>query len=206
MRPVSSLMSHVVKEDGTVHSTGYNHHGELGDSSRTHRSNLVHVADEAKAISAGWHHTIILGHDGSVRITGYNGHGQHGDGSKTQRHTFKQTIASGVKAIAAGGYPTYILKDDGTVSTTGHGGHGELGDGTHTLRTTFKDVATGVKAVAASYHSSMLLSQDNHEGAVRTCGRNNHGQLGDKTTSNRASFITSFTDGKMQCEGSPQAN
>jgi hypothetical protein len=46
----------------------------------------------------------------------------------------------------------------------------------------------------------MLLNAESHDGAVRSCGRNNHGQLGDKSTSNRPSFITSITDGKMKCE------
>ena len=35
--------SAVLKEDGSVHASGYNHHGDLGDSSSTHRYKFIQV-------------------------------------------------------------------------------------------------------------------------------------------------------------------
>jgi alpha-tubulin suppressor-like RCC1 family protein len=78
------------------------------------------------------------------------------------------------------------LLNDGTVWTWGYNDSGQLGDGTYNTSNKPTQVSnlTGnaVKAIAAGgWHAVALL----HDGSIWTWGRNNVGQLGDGTNTNR---------------------
>ena len=95
--------SMVLKQDGSVWTTGWNIHGQLGDGSKTDRDHFVQVIlGYAKAVAAGGKHSLVVMQDGSVWATGFNLHGQLGDGSKTGKSQFLQVISNGVEAVAAG--------------------------------------------------------------------------------------------------------
>ena len=192
----------VLTQDGSVWAAGRNNQGQLGDGTTTERHSFVKVIPGGvTAVAAGGHHTMVLKQDGSVWATGFNGYGQLGDGSKTDRHSFVKVVPSGVKAVAAAGGSTpamgthygehsMLLKKDGSVWATGDNKYGRLGDGTTTQRLSFvKVVPRGVTAIAAGgtwEGYSMVLQQD---GSVWATGRNNGGQLGDGTTTDRLSFV-----------------
>ena len=84
---------------------------------------------------------------------------------------------------------TVFIKNDGTVWTWGKNDNGQLGDGTTTQRTSPVQVPglSGIVAVAAGdAHTVALRGSD---GTVWTWGKNDNGQLGDGTTTQRTSPV-----------------
>ena len=175
----------MVKQDGSVWSTGSNAHGQLGDGTTSDRMAFVRVLVRgAEAVSAGVEHSMVLGRDGSVLVAGGNKFGQLGDGSTTSRLTFVEVLSSGAKAIAAGGYHSMVLKSDGSVWAMGYNVYGQLGDGSATTKTILQaitispmDLVDGgsTQAIAAGLFHSMVLQED---GSVWGVGSNPSGQLG----------------------------
>ena len=135
------------------------------------------------AIAAGDYHTVILKADGTVWAWGYNGYGQVGDGTTTDRAAPVQiTSLTNVIAIDAGAYHSIALKSDGTVWAWGVNSSAQLGDGTTASNsTTPKQVGTlsSVVAIAAGQYHNLVVKSD---GTVWGWGLNNHGQVGDGTT------------------------
>jgi alpha-tubulin suppressor-like RCC1 family protein len=179
--------------DGTARCWGLNDNGQLGDGTTTARLTPVAVSglSNAIAITAGYHYTCALLSNGTARCWGENNHGQLGDGTTTARLT--PVAVSGLNnavAIAAGDYHTCALLGNGAARCWGDNTYGQLGDGTTTERHTPVAVCAGgvagctstlTKAVAITagdYHTCALLS----DGTARCWGENNHGQLGDGTT------------------------
>ena len=117
----------VLKQDGTVWTTGWNQYGQLGDGTVTDCDTYQQVATNTKAVSAGTRHSVILKQDGSVWSTLFNVYGQVGDFSGNQRGIFIQVISSGVKDVSAGSFHSMALKEDGTVWAAGSNKYGQIG-------------------------------------------------------------------------------
>jgi alpha-tubulin suppressor-like RCC1 family protein len=190
-----------VKSDGTVLAWGGNATGQLGDGSIANRLTPVQVSglgpgSGVVTIVTGNGFTLALKSDGTVLAWGGNTNGQLGDGTTTQRNTPVQVSGlgpgSGVVRIAAGFSHSMAVKADGTVLAWGNNANGQLGDGTTTQRNTPVQVSglgagSGVVAVAAAnvaggLHTLALKS----DGTVLAWGNNATGQLGDGTTTLRA--------------------
>jgi alpha-tubulin suppressor-like RCC1 family protein len=154
------------------------------------------------AISAGYIHTAALKSDGTVWTWGSNQYGQLGDGTKVDELTPVQVSGlTGITAIAAGEFHTVALKNDGTVWAWGLNDHGQLGSGglaislipvqvklnsttyltgiTAIAAGEFHTVALGVYAVPSIEEAPVVSSN------VWAWGLNNHGQLGDGTTTDQ---------------------
>lgn len=119
---------------GGVKCWGGNHHGEVGDGTRTDRNKPVDVAgltSGVKAIASGWRHICALMTTGEVKCWGSNHEGQLGDGTGIDRKAPVDVtvVSSGVTAIAAGGEHTCALAK-GAVLCWGENEDGQLGDGT----------------------------------------------------------------------------
>ena len=96
------------------------------------------ISSGAKAISAGYEHSMVLKQDGSVWATGRNNFGQLGTQPPNKfRTTFVQVISGDVRAIAAGDWHSMVLKHDGSLWATGKNLYGQLGDGSMLSQDTF---------------------------------------------------------------------
>lgn len=157
-------------------------------------------------------HVLALLDDGRVVAWGVNQTGQLGNGTTTPSSV--PVLVTGltdlVVAVACGGgarhydsYPlpgsSYALTGKGEVWAWGFNGQGQLGDGTTTNRTApVKSLISNVKAICAgssgipsytdgSYAGHVLALKE--DGTVWAWGLNNVGQLGDGTTTNRATPV-----------------
>jgi parallel beta-helix repeat protein len=183
-----------LKQDGSVWAWGSNEYGQRGDSNTPDKSTPVQVKDLINVIdiSAGGDHSLALKHDGYVWAWGSNEYGQLGDSSTPNKSTPVQVRdLNYVINIAAGTFHSLALKRNGTVWAWGYNEYGQVGDSS----TSDKMVPVHVKdlnipvhelniinAIAAGGWHSLALKLDS---TVWAWGRNNYGQLGDSSTSNK---------------------
>ena len=191
----------VVKQDGSVWTTGKNSKGKFAfyDGSTTSRRtfSVVKTVRDAKAVAAGKYHSMVLTRQGRVWATGWNKYGQLGDGSTNDKTKYIRVVSIGEKAIvvavAAGHIHSIVLKQDGSVWAAGRNYNGQLGDGSRSDRKSFVNVmSSGAADVAAGGSHSMVLKQD---GSVWTTGYNEYGQLGDGTTTDRDKYAQVVSSG-----------
>jgi alpha-tubulin suppressor-like RCC1 family protein len=160
---------------------GQNLSYQLGDGTTTYRLTPVDVIgleNGVTAIGAGEYHTCALT-DSGVRCWGDNRFGQLGDGSLT----------SGVAGISLGSAHTCALTSSGGMKCWGLNSDGQLGDGTNTLSNSPVDVvgmSSGVFAISVgAYHTCALANSS----GVKCWGYNSSSQVGDGTTTNRATPV-----------------
>jgi hypothetical protein len=117
-----------LKSDGSLWAMGYNHDGELGDSTynNTNRPEQI-VASNVTAIAAGGQHSLFLKNDGSLWVMGANLSGQLGDGTYDNTNRPELIVASNVTVIAGGGVQSLFVKSDGSLWAMGLNRDGELG-------------------------------------------------------------------------------
>ena len=123
---------------------------------------------------------------------GLNAQNQLGDGTSESKHTPTQesTGATNWSAIAAGYYHTVGLKSDGTLWFWGRNYSGQLGDGitgNFAYKNTPTQESTGAtdwSAIAPGGMSHTVALKSN--GTLWAWGNNQVGQLGDGTTTNKA--------------------
>ncbi|OYU46463.1 MAG: hypothetical protein CFE44_01995 [Burkholderiales bacterium PBB4] len=177
-----------VQGDGSVLAWGFNQQGQLGDGGTQTRDTPVAVAGATgiRALAGGCLHSLALKNDGTVLAWGFNSTGQLGDGTSTNRlPPVPVSGLSNVVAIAAGCSHSVALKADGTVWAWGFNFEGQLGAATSAIlqRTPVKvGGLSGISAIASGNDHTLALGSD---GRVWAWGKNDKGQLGDGSTSNR---------------------
>ncbi|MFM7062043.1 MAG: RCC1 domain-containing protein, partial [Actinomycetes bacterium] len=187
--------------DRNVRCWGGNGSGQLGDGTTTQRNTpvLVNGLNDVAAITADGSHTCALLVDGTARCWGDNNFGELGDGTTTQRLT--PVAVSGLNdaiSLSAGGEAGFFAGDEftcavvasGNVRCWGANTSGQVGDGTTTQRLTPVTVPglTGALAVTAGGGQACALLAD--AVPVKCWGDNTFGQLGDTTTTNRTTPVT----------------
>ena len=193
-----------IKTDGTLWCWGNNANGQLGDNTLTSRNSPVQTAsfgNNWKQVSAGLFYAAAIKTDGTLWLWGFNFYGNLGDNTTTNRSSPVQTVVFGTNwvQVACGQYVTAAIKTDGTLWTWGQNGYGNLGDNTTTPRSSpVQTVAFGTnwKSVAVTsitQTSNMTAAAIKKDGTLWTWGRNNNGQLGDNTTTNRSSPVQTIT-------------
>ena len=188
----------IVLNDNTASCWGFNEDGQAGDDS-TNRykspSAKVQFPDgkRVKSMGMGLKHTCAILEDDTLTCWGLDSHGALGNGnSDTSDKYTPQTITTPsdrkVVKVEPGATHTCILLDDGGVMCWGRDNLGQLGNGdtSDTIHAPSSNVELPEGRAATDlsvgdHHSCALL--DN--GSIACWGQNNHGQLGDNTTTNR---------------------
>ena len=191
------LFSIALRSDGTVWAWGRNRLGTLGDGSlpdqlaplQIHSPEMRNIT----AIAAGHEHILALRNDGTVWGIGRNRNGQLGDGSSIMTGVdmrYSPVQVQGldhvnIVAIACGGFHSMALTECGHVYTWGRADRGQLGNGTTTTAQALPVRAniTNVRTITSTSGDTVAVIRN--DGTVWTWGRNQYGQLGDGTTTNR---------------------
>ena len=188
-----------IKTDGTLWTWGRSFFGAIGDNTTTNRSTPVTTfagGTNWKQVAGGQFHTAAIKTDGTLWTWGSNGGRAIGDNTFTDRLTPVTTFAGGTnwKQVACGTH-TAAIKTDGTLWTWGSAGFGGLGVNDNTQRltpiTTFAG-GTNWKQVSCTINNIAAIKTD---GTLWTWGWNFYGQLGDNTTTNRCTPVTTFAGG-----------
>lgn len=145
---------------------------------------------------------------------GTNQYGQLSDGTAAIRETpaAMPGFPLGVSIVTASAGPGYMLAvgSDGRLYAWGANGSGQLGDGANARRDTPAPITgfpDGVSIVTASAGQGHVLAIGS-DGRVYAWGRNTYGQLGDDTTTGRATPapVTGFPSGVTLTAVSAGAN
>jgi YD repeat-containing protein len=195
-----------IKTDGTLWTWGYNAQGQLGDNTTVTRSTPVTTfagGTNWKQVSSsirkqfGQGHAAAIKTDGTLWTWGANDQGQLGDNTADNKSVPVTTFAGGTnwKQVSCGGYHISAIKTDGTLWTWGYNNNGQLGinntSNKNTPVTTFAG-GTNWKQVAGGNNHTAAIKTD---GTLWTWGQNNIGQLGNNTTTNRNTPVTTFVGG-----------
>jgi alpha-tubulin suppressor-like RCC1 family protein len=126
---------------------------------------------------------------GTAYCWGANAEGKLGDGTTTQR-TAPTAVAGGLTFtdITAGGQHSCALDPDGLAYCWGSNAYGQLGDGSTTDRLTPVAVVGGLSYSAIAAGEQFTCAVQASTGLLYCWGRNTYGQLGDGTTTDRATL------------------
>jgi alpha-tubulin suppressor-like RCC1 family protein len=178
---------------------GYNANGALGVNNTRNWSQPVSAfaTDDWKQMAANSNHTAVISTNGTLWTWGDSSSGQLGNNSLVTRSNAVQIFTGGTnwKQVSCGRLHTSAIKTDGTLWTWGQNSYGNLGDNTTTQRntpvTTFAG-GTNWKQVSCGNGSSSAIKTD---GTLWTWGYNVKSALGDNTTTNRSTPVTTFAGG-----------
>jgi hypothetical protein len=172
---------------GTVKCWGWNFYGAVGDNTTTDRWTPVSVPGISNGIqiSEGGGHSCVLLSDGTIKCWGDDEAGELGDNSTVNKKLPVSVIGiNNAIQIATGNIHTCAVLSGGTVKCWGRNQYGQLGDNTTTQRLVPVSVvginnAVSVATEAGSDHFTCAVLSG---GTAKCWGENNHGQLGDGTT------------------------
>ena len=188
-----------IKTDGTLWTWGRNSEGQLGNNATIERSSPIQTVAAGtnwKQVSTGSQACGAIKTDGRLWTWGVNNLGQLGDNTITNKSSPVQTIAGGTnwKQLSMG-YNCGAIKTDGSLWMWGAGNNGALGNNTITDKSSpVQTIAGGTnwKQVSVGNLTTAAIKTD---GTLWTWGRNNLGQLGDNTTTNKSSPVQTVAGG-----------
>lgn len=180
-----------VRSDGTMRCWGSNTGGQLGNGENTEdptpRPVYVNTLTDATQVALGSNHSCALRASGQVSCWGINSQRQVGTGSTASYIRSPATLPDITDAVqvSAGNGSACALLSTGTVKCWGSNQYGQVGDGSGVLRAeTPVEVAGLTNAVQISVGEYFACAVRTG-GQVVCWGRNNNGQLGDGTDSDR---------------------
>lgn len=187
---------YAVTSSGSVVSLGSNKYGQFGVGDYTDSATPVTMPGVSGAIqvAASDGAVYVLLSDGTVVSTGRgdSGDAAQGVGANTLTPTAVAGL-TGVKALASFYQGGYALLNDGTVRGWGLNDKGAVGNGTTSSGVGSPVTVAGVSnavQIAGNYFSGYALLAD---GSLKAWGRNESGELGDGTRTNRPTPITAST-------------
>jgi alpha-tubulin suppressor-like RCC1 family protein len=142
--------------------------------------------------------------DGTLWTWGSGTYGRLGTGTTTNRCSPGTTAGGGTNwcQISSGYRSTAALKTDGTLWTWGCNGSGQLGDNTTNNRSSPGTLIGGGTTWCQVSNGTAHMTAIKTDGTLWTWGCNGNGQLGDGTTTNRCSPITTAGGGLDWCQSS----
>jgi N-acetylmuramic acid 6-phosphate (MurNAc-6-P) etherase len=186
--------------EGTLWTWGAGTIGILGTNDTTNRSTPVTTfagGTNWKQVSCGSIHTAAIKTDGTLWTWGFGTSGRLGTNDTTNRPTPVTTFAGGTdwKQVSAGGRHTAAIKTDGTLWTWGYGTSGQLGTNDVTNRstpvTTFAGGSSWKQVSIGNFHTAAIKT----DGTLWTWGNGNDGGLGNASTTNVSTPVTTFAGG-----------
>lgn len=170
---------------------GRNNSGQLGLGNTTNYSSPKQLGSDTNwsSFSGFGSSTLSIKTDGTLWGWGFNGVGQLGLGNTTSYSSPKQigALTNWLKISTA--YCVLAIKTDGTLWSWGQGTYGQLGNGSTTSLSSPVQVGAltnWLKVAANGYYTSIAIKTD---GTLWSWGRNDRGQIGDGTTTNRSSPV-----------------
>jgi alpha-tubulin suppressor-like RCC1 family protein len=187
-----------IKTDGTLWLWGLGNSGQLGNNAITNRSSPVQTVSGGtnwKQVSRGDGVIAAIKTDGTLWTWGYGAY--LGTNNLTDKSSPVQTISGGTnwKQVSVSNRHTMALKTDGTLWVWGRNSSGELGDNTTTSKSSpVQTVAAGTNwnQVSAGGYSTGAIKTD---GTLWVWGRNDWGQLGDNTRTDKSSPVQTVSAG-----------
>ncbi len=188
-----------IRSTGEVFCWGLNDRGQLGDNSTTERRTPVAVVwpglENVPAIAdvtTGEKHTCVLLVAGAAYCFGDNGNGRLGDNTTTHRSVPTAVVGmdTDVRDLEIGYRHSCAIKTDDSAWCWGDNNAGRLGDGTTTDRrvpTAVLHMTSGVSMLSAGRRNTHAIQNLGH---LYSWGRNNQGQLGDGSTTDRSSAVS----------------
>lgn len=184
---------------------GSNNRGRLGTGDTIEKSSPVSAIggiSDWTSISNLGNHVLALRPNGTAWSWGYNAFGQLGDGTTTNRSSPVSVIGGFTDwtQISAGLNSSTGIRANGTAWAWGNNFDGQLGDGTSGTVNNKSSPTPVIGGFSDWIHISPGWS---HTAAIRangttwTWGKNNFGQLGDGSTTNRSSpgsVLGGYTD------------
>jgi alpha-tubulin suppressor-like RCC1 family protein len=191
----------------TVSCWGSNEHGQLGGSAAGDRKtpSLVAGVSGVQQVVAGDNHTcVLIGRPGRVRCWGDNEAGQAaGEGVRVTRPVTVAGLSDAVE-IVGGGAHTCARRAGGSVACWGYNYLGQLGVGSTRPTSTNRPLAVrgltdAVQLAAGRYHTCARR----RTGGVACWGLNRKGEIGDGSTTDRASptRVISINDAQFLAGG-----
>ena len=176
-----------LSNDGTLHSFGYNHYGQLGLGHKHDVSLPTPIPNLPKIslISCGGYFTVCVDYEGFMWSFGDNTSGQLGTGNKTKFNVPQKILdIPPVLSVDCGYSHTLIITNDDNLWSCGSNSFGQLCLGTKApgdlllvdhrskpQKTSFSDIS---KISAGADHSLF----QNNKGEIFSCGENQWGQCG----------------------------
>lgn len=196
-----------VRDDGSLWGWGSNSSGQLGlDPSTTNLQGqqhpILYVPHDPQALCAGYRHAMALDRAGGVWAWGETANGKIGIGPTVTRWVPPTPVPlTGVfTAVACGSEFSLALRDDGVLYAWGLDETGQLGQG-RTLGMSQVPLAVPglppIREVAAGSGLGHVLAVG-RDGSVWSWGRNDSGQLGDGTRTDRATPRQVLPAGSVQ--------
>jgi alpha-tubulin suppressor-like RCC1 family protein len=187
---------------GNLFTWGWHGYGQLGNNAAISRSTPVTTfagGTNWKQVSGGGRFTAAIKTDGTLWTWGQNFLGELGNNQTTRVCTPITTFAGGTnwKQVSCGYFFAAAIKTDGTLWTWGYNAYGQLGNnqaGFFSICTPVTTFAGGTnwKQVSCGYNCCAAIKTD---GTLWTWGGNADGRLGDNTTINRCTPVTTFAGG-----------
>eukprot|EP00551_Chaetoceros_affinis_P014668 CAMPEP_0203690138 /NCGR_PEP_ID=MMETSP0091-20130426/2510_1 /ASSEMBLY_ACC=CAM_ASM_001089 /TAXON_ID=426623 /ORGANISM="Chaetoceros affinis, Strain CCMP159" /LENGTH=385 /DNA_ID=CAMNT_0050560117 /DNA_START=50 /DNA_END=1207 /DNA_ORIENTATION=+ len=182
-----------ITNDNKLKCWGQNEQGQVGDGTRTTR-NLPTSIDLGlnvfpQQVALGWYHTCAITNGNNLKCWGYNANGQLGDGTNDVTN-LPTNIDLGLNVfpqqVALGAIHTCAITNDNKLKCWGDNEYGQVGDGTMIDRNIPTNIDLGLNAypqeIALGSEHTCAVMNDNK---LKCWGRNEYGQVGDGTTSDR---------------------
>jgi alpha-tubulin suppressor-like RCC1 family protein len=191
-----------VRTNGSAWAWGNNCDGQLGDNTTTDRSSPVSVVGGFTnwcQVSVGYNHSLGVRTNGTAWAWGCNGNGRLGDNTTTNSSSPVSVVGGFTDwcQLAGGNGQSLGVRINGSAWAWGCNGNGRLGDNTVTDRSSPVSVVGGFTdwCQLAGGNGQSLGVRIN--GTAWAWGRDDFGQLGDNTTTDRSSPVSvvgGFTD------------